>query len=121
MNPLRWRKMTWVIVLFTVVMAVWIGAGVTSSTACPPGTTNCEAYQVGANIGQGLAVTALLGVWLIGFLVLSIVWFMTKPARRMCPACGHEAKKGQTVCKKCGHDFSRAATGTASASQNGEG
>jgi hypothetical protein len=104
-NPLRWRKMTWVIVVFTVVMAALIVGGAGTTTTCPPGTANCDAYQAGATVGKGLGVAALLGVWFIGFIILSIIWFMTRPARRVCPACGQEARKGQTVCKKCGYNF----------------
>jgi hypothetical protein len=84
-------------------------AGAGSQPACPPDVTNCEAYRAGANIGTGLAVAAILGVWFVGFIILSIIWFMTRPARRVCPACGTEARKGQTVCKKCGHNFASAA------------
>jgi hypothetical protein len=105
MNPLRWRKMTWVLALWTALALVLIVAGAGNQPACPPGVANCEAYQAGATIGTGLAVTAILGVWFVGFIILSIIWFMTRPARRICPACGHEARKGQTICKKCGHAF----------------
>jgi hypothetical protein len=70
-------------------------AGAGSQPACPPDVTNCEAYRAGANIGTGLAVAAILGVWFVGFIILSIIWFMTRPARRVCPACGTEARKGQ--------------------------
>lgn len=105
MNPLRWRKMTWVLVIFTVLMGAWIVAGMGNTVECPPDVTNCDAYRAGATVGQGLGVAVLFGVWLIGFLILSIIWFMTRPARRVCPVCGHEMRKGQTVCKTCGYNF----------------
>jgi hypothetical protein len=111
MNPLRWRLMTWVIVVFTGLMAVFIGANAGSRPECPPDITliaSCETYQAAAYIGTGLAVTALLGVWFVGFIILSIIWIMTRPARRVCPQCGHEARTGQSVCTTCGYDFSAA-------------
>jgi hypothetical protein len=110
MNPLRWRKMTWVLVLFTVLMAAWIVSALGSQPACPPDVVNCEAYQAGANVGTGIGVAFLFGIWFVGFIILSIIWFMTRPARRVCPVCGTEARKGQTVCKKCGYDFAGTAT-----------
>lgn len=102
--------MTWVIVIFTVIMGAWIFGGLqASSTPCPPTSSNCEAYLTGQRVGQGAAITIMLGIWFIGFIILSIIWFMTRPTRRICPACGHEARKGQTICKKCGYNFAIAA------------
>lgn len=112
MNPLRWRKMTWAILLFTALMGAWLVAGVASSgdncneyAIGSPGRSGCDA---GSDIGTGVGITALFCVWFIGFLILSIIWFMTKPSRRLCPACGTEAKRGATACKKCGYDFAGA-------------
>ena len=31
------------------------------------------------DIGTGIGVTLIGGLWFVGFLVLSIVWFMTRP------------------------------------------
>jgi hypothetical protein len=104
-NPLRWRKMTWVLVLFTVLMGAWIASALGSQPACPPDVANCDAYRAGATVGQGVGVALLFGIWFIGFIILSIIWFMTRPARRVCPAGGTETRKGQTVCKKCGYNF----------------
>ena len=58
MNPLRWRKTTWVLLLFTGVLAILIVATTQATTP--------------------------------------------RPARRVCPNCGTEARTGQTVCKNCG-------------------
>jgi hypothetical protein len=53
---LRWRKMTWAIVLGTVAMAVWL---------------------IG---GGGLVMVPAL--WAFGVVVLTIVWFMSRPLWR---------------------------------------
>ena len=83
MNPLRSRKMTWVLTVIAFIAA---------------GDVTVE-----SDIG--------VGWWLLVFIVLSIVWFMTRRRGRMtCPHCGKDVKKGRTDCKKCGYDFT---TGTA--------
>lgn len=105
--------MTWLIVIFTVIMGVLIFSATQASTPCPATVSNCDAYRAGQTIGQGVGITLFFGIWFIGFIILSIIWFMTRPARRICPACGNEARKGQTVCKKCGHNFAAAAAAPA--------
>ncbi len=105
MNPFRWRKMSWLIIVFTVIMGIWIAGAVGSETECPPNVVNCAAYQSGADVGRGLAVVVLFFIWLIGFLVLAVLWFMTRGRHRACPVCGNDVKKGRSVCKKCGYDF----------------
>jgi predicted amidophosphoribosyltransferase len=44
-------------------------------------------------------------IWLIVFLVLSVIWFMTRRKGRICPQCGEDVRKGQTRCGKCGYDY----------------
>jgi len=63
------------------------------------------ACQTGVAIGAGLGVTLLAIIWFVGFIVLSLVWLMSRPDRRYCPQCGREVKKGRFVCKACGYDF----------------
>jgi hypothetical protein len=91
-----------------VVFAIWIGVGVADrpSEDCPPGDTLCQdASDVGTSIGVGI----VLVLFFIGFVVLSLIWFMTRPKGRMCPACGTTARKGELACRRCGHDFAHAA------------
>lgn len=109
MNPLRWRKMSWLIWIFTALMFIWMVSGASSnSDNCNEytlGTSARSACEAGTNVGTGIGVVILFFVWFIGFIILSIIWFMTRPSRRSCPVCGSEVKKGKTVCKKCGYDF----------------
>jgi hypothetical protein len=49
----RWSKMTWALVAWTVLMAVWIG---------------------GAVIG----VKLLLAFWMLGFFVLALIWLRSR-------------------------------------------
>lgn len=114
MNPFKWRKMTWLIWIFTALMLAWIAAGVSeTSDNCDqysPGTSAYESCQTGTEIGTGLGVTLLFFVWFVGFIILSIIWFMTRGSRRSCPVCGSDVKKGKTTCKKCGYDFASGAS-----------
>ena len=59
---LRWRKMTWAILLGSVVMIGWM-------------------------IGGG-AVVLISALWSVGIVVLTIVWFMSRPLWRQ----GHGAR-----------------------------
>jgi hypothetical protein len=48
-------------------------------------------------------------VWVVGMVVLGIVWLVIRPKRRVCPVCGENVQKGRQACPSCGHDFSVAA------------
>lgn len=56
----------------------------------------------------GIGVSVVFVVWLILFLVLSVICFMTRPKGRKSPRCGEDVRKGLTRCKACGFDFAAA-------------
>ncbi len=95
---LRWRKMTWAILAFTALMIWWL---LSIAQAEDP-----------AVAGFGIILVLLL--WLVGFFVLGLVWMMSRPRHRLCPACGHDVKKGLTSCRNCGHSFVPGATAAVS-------
>jgi uncharacterized Zn finger protein (UPF0148 family) len=103
----RWRKATWAVVLWTALFALWIGFGVSATSNNCAGKVGDEltACQAGTAIGAGIGVTFLVIVWFLGFVVLSLIWLMSRPQRRLCPVCGEQVKKGLTACPKCGYDF----------------
>jgi hypothetical protein len=109
----HWRKATWVIVLWTVLMALWIvsTSGGTNSILCP-GTT-CTPDKPMNKIA---AVIVIFLIWFVGFVVLSLIWLMSRREKRLCPVCGEQVKKGLTACPKCHHDFAAAAAGAGGAS-----
>lgn len=112
----HWRKMTWVIIVWSVVMALWIvggliGADNSEECAREAGSLSQQTCTDARDVGTGIGVIALWFVWFFGFIALSLIWFMTRPKGRECPACGERAKKGVTVCTSCGHDFAAAARG----------
>jgi len=107
----QWRKMTWVIVVWCVLMAAWIVGAIVSAD---PGS-NCahETYrgacEAGSSAGTGIGVVVLWFIWFFGFIVLSLIWFMSRPKGRTCPICGEKVEKGLTACEACGHDFAAVA------------
>jgi hypothetical protein len=115
MNPLRWRKMTWVLNIWNVIFLIWIIAGSVSGAhhaakdCAHPGVLTRQECLDASHAGTGIGVALIFLLWFLGFVVLSIIWFMTRRKGRICPHCGEDVKKGRTTCKKCGYDFT---TGT---------
>jgi hypothetical protein len=84
---LHWRKMTWAIVLWNVGLFTWIAVGATSSNATADCATDFGATSgfltqqdcLSASTGSTrLAFVLTFGLWLIGFAVLSFIWFETR-------------------------------------------
>jgi lysylphosphatidylglycerol synthetase-like protein (DUF2156 family) len=102
--------MTWVVIVWCVVMAVWIIGAIAS--ADPHQQCAHDVYrsacEAGSNAGTGIGVVALWFVWFFGFLILSLIWFMSRPKGRTCPACGENVKRGKTACPSCDYDFAAA-------------
>lgn len=100
------RKMSWAIILWTVLFAVWIIAAIASRTSqdCRPGDDACV---TASDAGTGIGVFLIIMLWFFGFIILSILWFMTRSRGRQCPRCGNDVKRGVMTCKKCGFDFSQ--------------
>ena len=75
-----WRKMTWAIVIWTVLMAAWIIDGLSAVGEGCGGLTGSDltTCQAGTTIAGGLAVSVLFFLWFIGFVVLSIIWFTSR-------------------------------------------
>ena len=108
----KWRKTTWVIIAWCVLIVVWVIAG-TASNDCAHQTgsafLSAQDAQNACDAGTGIGVALVLFIGFIGFVFLSLIWFMTGRGRRDCPACGRGVKRGKTVCPSCGHDFAVAA------------
>jgi hypothetical protein len=80
----QWRKMTWALIVWTALTGFFMIAGVNQASGVSAeckndvtlGTKLCnDAQDAGTAIGVGL----LLGLWFVGFIVLSLVWFMSRP------------------------------------------
>ena len=104
----RWRKMTWLLLVVNALFIWWVIAGTSSAQNddCAPGDSLCEAA---VDAGTGIGVALIVILWFFVFIVLALIWMMTRPRGRTCPACGEDVKKGLTACPKCQHDFAAAA------------
>lgn len=101
--------MTWVLIIWSAFILLWaIGGAAGNECASEPTALEQDACEAGTGIG--VALILLIGFF--GFAFFSLIWFMTRPKGRECPACGEHVKRGQTVCPECGHDFAAATTGT---------
>jgi hypothetical protein len=110
----HWRKMTWAIVIWSVLMGIWIVAGIASSDPASHCSHHAfltkQSCEEARNAGTGIGVGILIFLWFLVFVPLSLIWFMTRPKGRECPVCGEKVKKGFTQCPSCNHDFAAAAT-----------
>ena len=77
----RWRKATWVLLIWNVLMLIWVVTGIGGvSNNCAGETGDAlTACQAGTAIGAGIGVTFLIVIWFIGFIVLGLIWLMSRP------------------------------------------
>jgi rubredoxin len=115
-----WRLFSYVIIVFNLIMLIWVIAGAVSGSHA----NNCasqtgDAFQTAqqaqqlcraaTNTGTAIGVGIVIALWVAGDVILGILWLITRPRGRTCPACGTNAKKGVTVCRGCGYNFAQAA------------
>ena len=103
--------MTWALVAWSGLVLAFIVFRViqVATKSCSDSDfLNADCVKIEAN---GRAATALeyafegVVIWIVGFIVLAVVWFMTRPQARTCPHCGENVAKGLTACANCGYDF----------------
>lgn len=105
-----WRIFTYVILAFNVLMLVWIIGGVASAShASNCGSLSHQTCQAASDVGTAIGAGILVVAWVFGDTILGVLWLVTRPRGRMCPACGTNARRGVTVCSGCGYNFAMAA------------
>jgi hypothetical protein len=117
----RWRKMTWVFLIVNALFVLWVSVGVgdrpSKDCANDPdvkaGIISQDLCESASDVGTSIGVALIVLLWFFVFVAVSLIWFMTRPRGRQCPACGETVKKGRTSCQKCSHDFAAAATAPA--------
>lgn len=105
-----WRPLTWVIILFNVLMVAWLVSGVATVADNCAGEvgSSLEACEAGTAIGAGIGAAFIIFVWAAGDVVLGVVWLVTRKTAapgRACPVCGAAVAVGLVVCGSCGHDY----------------
>jgi hypothetical protein len=98
--------MTWTILIFNALMLAWIIGGLANAASHRP--TDCgllgqRLCNDAFNTGTGIAVALLISLWVVGDIILGIIWLVTRG--RSCPACGRSVRRGLVTCQGCGHDF----------------
>lgn len=81
----HWRKMSWVVIIWCVVMGIWIisaiGTSDPSGNCVHPGAISKQTCEDASNAGTGIGVVVLWFIWFFGFIPLSLIWFMTRPKK----------------------------------------
>jgi heme/copper-type cytochrome/quinol oxidase subunit 2 len=113
----HWRKTTWAIVIWCVLILIWAIAGggnAANDCAHQAGSQylSAQTAQNACATGAGIGIALILLIGFFGFVFLSLIWFMTRTRSRACPVCGGPVKRGVTRCGTCGHDFQAAAAGS---------
>jgi hypothetical protein len=75
------RKMSWTILIWTALFVLWAATGlgaVSNNCAGLSGSalTNCQAITA---VGGGIGLSIIFSMWFVGFIVLAVVWFATRP------------------------------------------
>lgn len=118
----KWRKATWALVLWCVLIVVWVIAGSSgdpnncaqqAADAFSTAQENQQLCKDATNVGKGIGVALILLIGFFGFCFFSIIWFLTRPKGRLCPTCGETVKKGHTNCPSCGFNFAATVQGAA--------
>lgn len=112
----KWRKLTWVILAWNVLMVVWLVTGLASTTDTCEGVEFQEACQSGADVGTAIGVGFILFVAAAGDVILGVIWFVTNRPNgstgsaggRRCPHCAEQIQWQAKVCKHCGRDVDAA-------------
>ncbi len=99
---MNWRWPTWVLLIWTGLMVLWIAAGASAADCAD------SAYPSACSAGLGIGIIFILFVWFLVATPLSIIWYATKPKGRNCPACGRSVRVGAIACV-CGYNFAAAA------------
>ena len=89
---MKWRWPTWLFLAWLIGGPIVIGALAVNSAAARAGDYYEAGYQLG---GAG-------DLWILGVIVLPIVWWTTR-SRIRCPRCGGKVPKDALACPTCGY------------------
>lgn len=69
----------WTFILFNILMVVWLFGGTNAAIKTQEGLQGAE--LAGAQIGTGIGVTMILGLWVIGDIILGLLVLFTRPSK----------------------------------------
>jgi hypothetical protein len=76
----QWRKATWALVIWTVLMVLWLASAVRGEFSCDRETGTARAVcDAGASIGMNLGPSLVGVVWFIGFITIGLIWLASRP------------------------------------------
>ena len=80
----KWRKMTWVLWAWSALILVWaVGGGGSVAAECAnergDAFISAQTAQDACAAGAGIGIAIILFIGFIGFVFLSLIWFMTRP------------------------------------------
>jgi len=89
----HWRKMTWALVIWTVIFALWIFFGIhdaassvasdcAKDSSVTSGILTQQECEDASNAGTGIGAALVFVFWFLGFIPLSLTWFMTRPREK---------------------------------------
>ena len=77
------RVFLWVFLAIQVLFVVWLIAGLTDSTdPCANETEFKDACQAGAQLGTGIGIALIFGLWLFVDLLLGVIYGVYRLAKR---------------------------------------
>ncbi len=87
----HWRVLTWVILVFNVLMLIWLVAGVgttVSDADCASEATKAlrDACEAGTGVGAALGAGIIIFLWVAGDVILGVIWLVTGRAGRRATA-----------------------------------
>ena len=72
------RKMTWVLIVWCALILIWaIAGGGSAAEDCENEAT--QSLQEACEAGTGIGILLILFIGFIGFVFLSLIWFMSRP------------------------------------------
>lgn len=83
-RKILFRKMTWVLILWSALILVWVVSAAGSTwddvdDCVAEGILTRQECQDSIDAGTGIGIFLVLIFGFVGFVVLGMVWFMTRP------------------------------------------
>ena len=76
----HWRKSTWALVTWTVLMVLWLASTLRGEFSCDREVGAARAVcDAGASIGMNLGASLVGVVAFIGFVTIGLIWLVSRP------------------------------------------